>query len=210
MLPGELELLARVLPLNELYDKFELFTEQKNFLAINKLVESVWKGYFDNQDYKQASFLLQFLRKDHTDGLQNQFDYYLGMLGQAAFKQNEYQDAFDYFQAASEMNPSVCEYWWRGGDAAYQGKNYQVALNYFEKALALDPSNADLFNRKGNALFSLEKYQEAIAMYSLAIDKYECKVFYKNRANAYEKLAEKGAPELRQKAQEDRKRAEEL
>ena len=210
MLPGELELLARVLPLNELYDKFELFTEQKNFLAINKLVESVWKGYFDNQDYKQASFLLQFLRKDHTDGLQNQFDYYLGMLGQAAFKQNEYQDAFDYFQAASEMNPSVCEYWWRGGDAAYQGKNYQVALNYFEKALALDPSNADLFNRKGNALFSLEKYQEAIAMYSLAIDKYECKEFYKNRANAYEKLAEKGAPELRQKAQEDRKRAEEL
>ena len=118
MLPGELELLARVLPLNELYDKFELFTEQKNFLAINKLVESVWKGYFDNQDYKQASFLLQFLRKDHTDGLQNQFDYYLGMLGQAAFKQNEYQDAFDYFQAASEMNPSVCEYCWRGGDAA--------------------------------------------------------------------------------------------
>ena len=210
LLPGEVELLAKVLPVNDMYNKFELFTEQKNFLAINKLVESVWKGYFDNQDYEMASFLLQYLRKDHTEGLLNQFDYYLGKLGLIAYRKNEYQDAFDYFQAASEMNPSVCEYFWRGGDAAYQGKNYQVALNYFEKALALDPSNADLYNRKANALYSLEKYQEAIAMYSLAIDKYECKVFYTNRANAYEKLAEKGAPELRQKAQEDKKRAEEL
>ena len=210
LLPGEVELLAKVLPVNDMYNKFELFTEQKNFLAINKLVESVWKGYFDNQDYEMASFLLQYLRKDHTEGLLNQFDYYLGKLGLIAYRKNEYQDAFDYFQAASEMNPSVCEYCWRGGDAAYQGKNYQVALNYFEKALALDPSNADLYNRKANALYSLEKYQEAIAMYSLAIDKYECKVFYTNRANAYEKLAEKGAPELRQKAQEDKKRAEEL
>ena len=210
LLPGEVELLAKVLPVNDMYNKFELFTEQKNFLAINKLVESVWKGYFDNQDYEMASFLLQYLRKDHTEGLLNQFDYYLGKLGLIAYRKNEYQDAFDYFQAAIEMNPSVCEYCWRGGDAAYQGKNYQVALNYFEKALALDPSNADLYNRKANALYSLEKYQEAIAMYSLAIDKYECKVFYTNRANAYEKLAEKGAPELRQKAQEDKKRAEEL
>ena len=210
LLPGEVELLAKVLPVNDMYNKFELFTEQKNFLAINKLVESVWKGYFDNQDYEMASFLLQYLRKDHTEGLLNQFDYYLGKLGLIAYRKNEYQDAFDYFQAASEMNPSVCEYCWRGGDAAYQGKNYQVALNYFEKALALDPSNADLYNRKANALYSLEKYQEAIAMYSLAIDKYECKVFYTNRANAYEKLAEKGAPELRQKAQEDKKRAEVL
>ncbi|TFG63759.1 MAG: tetratricopeptide repeat protein [Spirochaetales bacterium] len=59
--------------------------------------------------------------------------------GEAAYKNGDYERAFDFFSRAVTGNPGVAKYQYNLGLAARKIKNYPAALAAFEEAKRLDP-----------------------------------------------------------------------
>jgi len=58
-------------------------------------------------------------------------------LGQAQTSQKKYQESYESFKKALELNPSVSLSWWFLGVVAYQVGNYDEAVYDVEKAMAM-------------------------------------------------------------------------
>jgi tetratricopeptide (TPR) repeat protein len=106
------------------------------------------KALYESKKYAEAEKILDGVSEKNTDYAAAQ--YYLGRI---AFDKNEYDDAADFFEEATDANPNVAEYYKRLGDA-YGGvaKNgsmlTQVSMagklkKAWEKVVELDPKSVD-------------------------------------------------------------------
>ncbi len=115
------------------------------------------KELYESKNYAQADKLLKAIKEEEMDYATGQ--YYLGRI---AFDQKKYEDAADFFEAATEAKGgNVSEYFtWLGntyGTIAEEANVFRQGIlapkmkNAWEKAIALDPKNLE-------ARFSLIQY----------------------------------------------------
>ena len=95
-------------------------------------------------------------------------------LGQAQLSQKKYQDAYNSFKKALELNPNVTISHWFMASVAYHVGNYQEAVSYLDKALSMGYSEykdsiSDLA-RMINIYDKVGDYKKIVEMYKLAIN----------------------------------------
>ena len=95
-------------------------------------------------------------------------------LGQAQLSRKKYQESYQSFKKALELNPKVVISYWFMGSAAYYVGNYQEAVFYLEQALKMGyvdykESVSDLI-RMIKIYNEVGEYYKIIVLYKLAID----------------------------------------
>ena len=90
-------------------------------------------------------------------------------LGYQAHNRQAYQEAFDYYQRAIELEPDYATAWnGRGVAYSYLGDSEQALKNY-EQGIALDAGRSIFWTNKGLILIELGRYKEAITALDQAI-----------------------------------------
>lgn len=189
---------------NELFSMLE--SVQSNDIITNLLIDCYYEKLFLEEDYENCIKLLDMITNE-TDVLTNNVDFYIAKTAECYLRLGKSIKAFKLLKKSQKLNPNVAEYYILGSDAALKAKNNQDAFDMAEKAVSLAPNNCFALFVKGNILAVLGRNKEAIAAFTLALEIDEYKDFYEKRAEVYETLVSKGAPDLKQNAENDRAKA---
>jgi peptidoglycan/xylan/chitin deacetylase (PgdA/CDA1 family)/tetratricopeptide (TPR) repeat protein len=85
--------------------------------------------------------------------------------GMRAYKEKQYAEAAQKFQAAAKLNPSVALYANNAGFACFKQGLFAESAQWFEQAISLDPNRAVAFLNLGDAYWELGKKPEAKQAY---------------------------------------------
>lgn len=149
--------------------------EDGEFLALNKLVEGVWKRFWAGKDWKTVRSIFELVDKDHLDGLSFGYDFCFANIGAAYARENNPDKAGRYISSAWKLNPVGIDadgdpYTLFLGMALLQSKDYAGAIDFFDKSLAVEPDKVMALFYKGSCLFNLKKYKDAVACCSVLLD----------------------------------------
>ena len=175
-------------------------------IVSNLLVDSFLQKLFDMEEYGKCVSLIGAISEDE-DSLSCPPDFYVGKCAECFLRLGEHAKALHLFETAQAENQKNPVYFTLGCISALECGNAALALKMANSALALAPDEKWALFAKGAALHKQEKYKEAVSALTLAIEKDGRKEFYEKRAEAYGKLASKGAPEFNQKEKDDKKAA---
>jgi len=115
-------------------------------------------------------------------------------MGQAQMSQSKYEEAYESFKIALELNPTVNLSWWFSGIVAAQIGNYNEAVSKIEKAIDLGygykNSLTDMM-RMINIYEKIENYPKIVELYELAIgEQPENPQLYASLAAAYARVGD--------------------
>lgn len=82
-----------------------------------------------------------------------------------AFKEDEFEQAVDFYTQAIRLDPSNAGFYVDRASANIKLENFTEAVADANRAIELDPNLAKAYLRKGIACFSLEEYQTAMAAF---------------------------------------------
>lgn len=186
---------------------FNLLDSIKNYSYLtNIIIDCTYEKYYNHADYENCSKLLDRL-SENSGGLSKEIDYYWAKNAECCLFLNKSKKALNLCTDAQNKNKKSEWYYILGTDAALQANYYKQALEMSEKAISINPNNSYAFYAKGSVLLQIKKYKEAISTFTMAIDIDDFYEYYEIRAEAYDKLADEGAPEFREKASEDKRKA---
>ncbi|MBS1947755.1 MAG: tetratricopeptide repeat protein [Bacteroidetes bacterium] len=114
------------------------------------------------------------------------------VIGKSYYQQEDYGQAFKYFQAASKEDTANSEIPYLVGRAFVDMNNYKAAVPFFQKAIALDSSKAQWMYELALVLATIPNDRMAIQYYLLAAEK-GYKVdndYYENLADSYAAVGE--------------------
>jgi tetratricopeptide (TPR) repeat protein len=98
--------------------------------------------------------------------------------GTALAKLGRYNESFEAFDKAIELNPQTVAFVWLSkGEALNESKRYDEAVKAYDKVIDLSPESATIPSAlaccsKGDALLAWGKYDEAVKAYDKAIEQY--------------------------------------
>ena len=124
-------------------------------------------------------------------------------LGSFALKQNQSQQAFNYFNQAIQIQPNYADAYSNRGNLYAQAGNSSAAIKDFDTAIRLRP-HADAYFNRANEFSNLNRLNEAISDYSESIKLDPRADSYTNRAFAYLKIQKVTL------AQQDLKKAQQI
>jgi tetratricopeptide (TPR) repeat protein len=102
--------------------------------------------------------------------------------GTALAKLGRYNESFEAFDKAIELNPQNAAFVWLSmGEALNESKRYDEAVKAYDKVVELSPESAKALSAlaccsKGDALLAWGKYDEAVKAYDEAIELYPQKL----------------------------------
>lgn len=179
----------------------------ENGVSKGLLSDFFFKKLFDLKNYAECSKLLEAALDCSYEDLCYGIDFYVAKYAECCLKLNDSSKSLKFFEMAQKLNPKVANYYILGAMAALNVENTTSAFNMAEKAVSRAPDNKWALYVKGAAFYAKEKYTEAVSTITLAIEMEKQELFLNLRADAYDKLAEKGAPEFKKKAADDRAKA---
>ena len=191
-----------------LFENIKFFTENKNSILTNLIIDRTWPLFFENGKYRACKDLFDLV-SINSGGLKHDIKFYKAKRGQCLYELGEYKDALLVLENIDVCQETSFKYEYCAL-CAFKLNDLQLALAYVNRAIEQDPDNYELLNLKGKTLYELKKYKEAVATLSMAIDIKESREAYSYRAKCYEELAKDGAPELMNKAEADRESAENI
>ena len=186
---------------------FNLLDSLKSYSFLtNIIIDCTYEKYYNLADYENCRKLLDRLT-ENSGGLSKKIDYYWAKNAECCLFLNKSKEALNLCIDAQNKNTKNELYYILGTDAALQANDYKQALEMSEKAISINPNNSYAFYAKGFVLLQMKKYKEAVSAFTLAIDIDDFYEYYEKRAKAYDKLADEGAPEFREKANADQRKA---
>jgi len=113
---------------------------------------------------KAKELYLELLKNDpkHAEALHN--------LGIIFAQTRDFENAVNYFKAATEFNPDSAQYFCNLATALNDLGQTEQSIATFEKAKQLNPHAADIYYNLGNAYQKIGKYHEAIESYKKTIE----------------------------------------
>jgi len=99
--------------------------------------------------------------------------------GLAYVKLNKFEEAFEDFKKAIELNPSDFEPYIICAYTHDELNQYEDEIECFNKLIELNPDIAAFYNERGLAYFKLRQYEEALKDYNKAV------IFNSNIAGVY-------------------------
>ena len=85
----------------------------------------------------------------------------LNTLGIIQAEKEQYQQARQFFEKATEADPNLGEAWFNLAVTSYNIQDYEAAVQYFEKAKELTPDDWEIELHLGRARGYLGQYEEA-------------------------------------------------
>ncbi|MFZ3112809.1 MAG: tetratricopeptide repeat protein [Methanothrix sp.] len=143
----------------------------------------IWKGsVLDAYLNRSAEALLAYNRAIELEGANAGDNQSLSNAwsskGTALAKLGRYNESFEAFDKAIELNPQIAAYVWLAkGDALNQSGRYEEAAFAYDKVVEQNPDSsqaltAQAFGSKGDALLAGGRYDEAVKAYDEAIEQY--------------------------------------
>jgi protein O-GlcNAc transferase len=98
----------------------------------------------------------------HAESLHN--------LGIIFAQSRNFEQAVNYFKAATEANPGNSHYFCNLATALNDLGQAEKSIEYFEKARQLNPQAPDIYYNLGNALLKIAKFDQAVECYKKTIE----------------------------------------
>jgi tetratricopeptide (TPR) repeat protein len=160
-------------------NKINYLKETDDMAVLATKVEPGYKGSFDLLSGLGFAYLEMGLFDDATKTFKNisgvkPFESALG-LGLVHGMQDNYAEALEAFDNATQLNPKSAEAWNYKGVILSKQRNYTEAVKAFSNTTMLNEQYATAWKYKGDALAHLghtnhSKYDEAIQAYDRAIE----------------------------------------
>jgi len=176
--------------------------------AINEVDKNIEKYPLDTTPYLYVG-RMYILLIDKEQDAGNNSEEYIGKaldlnrknpriwyeLGQAQISQKKYNEAYESFKIALDLNPSVALSWWFSGITAAQTGNYDEAVSRIEKAIKMgygDYQNSIVdMMRMINIYEKVGNYPRIVELYEMAVEEQpENPQLYASLATAYAKIGD--------------------
>ncbi|MEN3013262.1 MAG: FliG C-terminal domain-containing protein [Endomicrobiia bacterium] len=123
--------------------KEQIEEEQNKILEVIRKLEQEGKVYLKEKEKTfliDASEVMVLTPRKIEDS--PGYEYYI--TATELYQQGNYEEAFNYFSYATELDPQLYEAYQYMGNILYESGRYNEALSYYKKALELNPQDQEL------------------------------------------------------------------